>query len=466
MRTGALLAATALMAASCDAFLNAGAFAPNARMPTSLKGSTQASARRSAVCPVRMAANEGRSPAAKALSGILGGFVASSLLLSPALDVLHGPGVSDGGVASAQGATSRKSTRGAPSKDANKDPESILRLTLPINDKNPIREVQAQLEMSMDKALREVKGEKWGKISGLNRKATNIVANKAKDILKDVPADKQSEAAELLASIEKDLGDLGTVIEGQKNKPVEEKKRAVLNKIGDLEQLMVKEFPYKVPKEFDNLPQLKGRATIDFVLKKGGADNAKFDVDGTVYEKINLRMVVDGYSAPVVSGNFVDLINKGFYTGMQVQRSDGFVIQTGDPNPEDEDTPIHGYVENGKERTIPLEIMAEEDKVPTYGVTLEDDGRPLSQPRLPFSVYGAVAMARLEDFPDSGSSQWFFLLFDPELVTAGRNLMDGRYSTFGYVVEGNRLLSNVEVGDIIESAKVVSGLENLQAPKK
>ena len=27
--------------------------------------------------------------------------------------------------------------------------------------------------------------------------------------------------------------------------------------------------------------------------------------------------------------------------------------------------------------------------------------------------------------------QFFFLLFDPELVTAGRNLMDGRYGTFG-----------------------------------
>jgi hypothetical protein len=33
--------------------------------------------------------------------------------------------------------------------------------------------------------------------------------------------------------------------------------------------------------------------------------------------------------------------------------------------------------------------------------------------------------------PPWGSGQFFFLLFDPELVTAGRNLMDGRYGTFG-----------------------------------
>ena len=43
-------------------------------------------------------------------------------------------------------------------------------------------------------------------------------------------------------------------------------------------------------------------------------------------------MVVDGYNAPLTGGNFVDLINKGFYNNMKIQRSDGFVVQTGDPD--------------------------------------------------------------------------------------------------------------------------------------
>jgi len=47
----------------------------------------------------------------------------------------------------------------------------------------------------------------------------------------------------------------------------------------------------------------------------------------------------------------------------------------------------------------------------------------LRQPKLPFSVYGTVAMARSEDDANDASSQFFFLLFDPELTTAGRNLM-------------------------------------------
>ena len=42
---------------------------------------------------------------------------------------------------------------------------------------------------------------------------------------------------------------------------------------------------------------------------------------------------------------------------------------------------------------------------------------------------------------------------------------DGRFSTFGYVVDGNQLLQNIEVGDVIVDAKVTDGLENLQQPK-
>lgn len=44
-----------------------------------------------------------------------------------------------------------------------------------------------------------------------------------------------------------------------------------------------------------------------------------------------LLMVVDGYNAPVTAGNFVDLVDKKFYDGMDVQRADGFIVQTGDP---------------------------------------------------------------------------------------------------------------------------------------
>jgi cyclophilin family peptidyl-prolyl cis-trans isomerase len=74
-------------------------------------------------------------------------------------------------------------------------------------------------------------------------------------------------------------------------------------------------------------------------------------------------------------------------------------------------------------------------------------------------------MARSEFEADSASSQFFWLLFESDLTPAGKNLLDGRYSCFGYTTEGNDLLKGVKEGDIIESIKIVKGAENLIAPK-
>ena len=47
-----------------------------------------------------------------------------------------------------------------------------------------------------------------------------------------------------------------------------------------------------------------------------------------------LRMVADGFNAPVTAGNFIDLVDKKFYDNMEVQRADGFIVQTGNPGNE------------------------------------------------------------------------------------------------------------------------------------
>ncbi|MGQ7123478.1 peptidylprolyl isomerase, partial [Escherichia sp. HC-CC4] len=76
-----------------------------------------------------------------------------------------------------------------------------------------------------------------------------------------------------------------------------------------LEELMVVGFPFNVPPEYANLPQLRGRATVEMQTTKG-----------------DLTIVVDGYSAPVNGGNFVDLVQRGFYDGLPFIRSeDNFV---------------------------------------------------------------------------------------------------------------------------------------------
>lgn len=114
-----------------------------------------------------------------------------------------------------------------------------------------------------------------------------------------------------------------------------------------------------------------------------------------------------------------------------------------------------------------------------------------------------AGMAREEYVADSASSQVFWLLFESDLTPAGKNLLDGRYTCFGYTIEvgglsmmecvyghcvvpllqalffesthtrkhkhthtrtnqNADLLAGVKEGDIITSAKVLSGLENLK----
>lgn len=163
----------------------------------------------------------------------------------------------------------------------------------------------------------------------------------------------------------------------------------------------------------------------------------------------------------------MDLVQKGFYTNMKIQRSDGFVVQTGQPETGD----ANGYVGTpGKalgagpkgERLIPLELTLVGDKGPLYESTIEEWGRGGEATVLPFSAYGAMGWAREEYDPNTGSSQFFWLLFDSDLTPAGKNLLDGNYPCFGYVVEGADLLGDIKEGDIITSCKVTSGIENLK----
>ena len=58
--------------------------------------------------------------------------------------------------------------------------------------------------------------------------------------------------------------------------------------------------------------------------------------------------------------------------------------------------------------------------------------------------------------------QFFWLLFESDLTPAGKNLLDGRYTNFGYTVDNAELLKDVREGDIVESAKVIDGLQNLK----
>lgn len=328
-----------------------------------------------------------------------------------------------------------------PAGNAITDGNALLRYALPIDNK-PVRQLQASLE---DIAAQLRANRRWGAISKDISKASRILNNPSK-ILASVPEERQPQAEAWIAELKSGVTSLDEVVKTKDKEKLREERAKLLNLVTLLEESMVKKYPFEVPAEYSNLPQLKGRATVEMKTNKG-----------------NLTMIVDGYSAPVTAGNFVDLVQRGFYNGLEFTRSEeSYVLQTGDPAGKEV-----GFIDpkTKKYRAIPLEILAEGDKEPTYGITLEEAGRYTDMPVLPFSAFGALAMARPESEVNGGSSQFFFFLFEPELTPAGRNLLDGRYSVFGYLTEGKEVLDKLKAGDKIESAKVTQGLENLVEPQ-
>ncbi|KAK9821695.1 hypothetical protein WJX74_009402 [Apatococcus lobatus] len=331
-----------------------------------------------------------------------------------------------------------------------KNAGALLRYALPIDNKN-IRQIQVDLEGVPDD-LRIPGSKAFGPISSSVRKANaQLEANKSK-ITGDFAPDRKGDGESALKKLQTSLRELSDTVESKDKEKIFNQNAVCLNLIGDIEQAMVKGFPYSVPKEYDSLPQLKGRATVDVDVKftstrEGGLESGV------------LRMVLDGYNAPITAGNFLDLVNRKFYDGMEVQRADGFVVQTGNPG-----GGTDGFLQDGKVRKIPFEIKVAGDKAPIYGETLEDLGRFNDDPQLPFNAYGTLALARQEFEANSGSSQVFWLLKESELTPTGANLLDGRYAVFGYLIDGAALLQQAQVGDKIVSMKIVDGLQYLQQP--
>jgi peptidylprolyl isomerase len=321
------------------------------------------------------------------------------------------------------------------------EPNAILRYALPIE--NPtVRKIQASLE---DIAY-HLRSKRWSAIAKDIKDANYELNLRSAKILVSIPEDRHNQAEVLLASIKDQVGQLQEAVAAKDKEQVAKLRDVALEEIGDLEMLMVQGFPYEVPADYANLPQLKGRATVEMKTTQGP-----------------LTIVVDGYSAPVSGGNFIDLVQRGFYDGLPfIQTEDNFVVQTGDP-----DGPEVGFIDPQTKayRAIPLEVLVKSEPLPIYEMTLEDAGLYLPKLALPFNAFGAVALARPDQDPNGGSSQFFFFKFDSELTPPGFNLMDGRYSVFGYVVKGKETLEKLSEKDKVIAAKVIAGSENLVQPQ-
>ncbi|MEN9224363.1 MAG: peptidylprolyl isomerase [Thermostichus sp. HHBFW_bins_43] len=199
-----------------------------------------------------------------------------------------------------------------------------------------------------------------------------------------------------------------------------------------------------IPSLYADRPQLQGKAVVELEVQTAQAGLGKVTLE------------IHGEAAPLTGGQFVDLVQRGFYNGLTFHRVEKdpqpFVVQGGDPRGDG----TGGALEPGgnRIRTLPLEIQVRGEPHPRYN-TLIEDPVALRNLALPHRS-GAVAMARSSPL-DSASSQFYISL-------ASLPILDGRYAVFGYVIEGMEWVDRLQVGDVIRSARVVEGADLLTFP--
>lgn len=132
------------------------------------------------------------------------------------------------------------------------------------------------------------------------------------------------------------------------------------------------------------------------------------------------EMIAELYdeATPITVKNFLDLINKGFYNGLNFHRViPNFVIQGGCPE---------GTGRGGPGYNIPCEVTAPNQ----------------------FHDKGVLSMAH--SGRNTGGSQ-FFICHNRK----GTQHLDGNHTSFGKVVEGLDLIDQISQGDKIISMEVI-----------
>ena len=325
-----------------------------------------------------------------------------------------------------------------PRGNAITDPSALLRNALPVVP-GDLQDLQHRLEATSV----DLRAKRWSALGQVAQRSQSLLGSKRAAILDRFEPDQRPHIEELLDGVSNQLQSLAEAAANQDRDAYLEARRRALGAIGSAEDLLVRDFPFAIPPEYDALPRLLGRATVRLSTTKG-----------------DLITVVDGFNAPLTAGAFVDLVQRGFYDGLPFNRAEDFyVLQTGDPQ-----GPGDGFIDprTKAERRVPLEIRVPGQVEPYYNQTFEDLGLFKAEPVLPFNAKGTLGWAHSDKDLADGSSQFFLFLSEPELTPAGLNLIDGRYAAFGYVVDGFDVLDNLTAEDGIVSAKVLEGAQNLQ----
>nr|KAJ0185963.1 hypothetical protein LSAT_V11C900494760 [Lactuca sativa] len=329
--------------------------------------------------------------------------------------------------------------------------ELALRKAIPANTN--MKSIQNSLE-ELSYLLRIPQRKPFGTMESNVKKALKIAVDEKESILSSIPSDQREKGLEIYASLIDGKGGLQTLLGYIKEKDPDRVSVALassLDSIAQIELLQAPGLSFLLPAQYSNYPRLTGRAIVEFVVEKGDGSSFTPQAGGIPIKSAKIQVVLDGYSAPLTTGNFAKLVVDGAYNGMTLKCTDQAILSDNGINKS------IGY-------SVPLEIMPSGQFEPLYKTTLSIQDGEL--PVLPLSVYGAVAMAH-DDASEEYSSpnQFFFYLYDKSYSgLGGLSFDEGQFSVFGYTTIGRDILPQIKTGDVVRSAKLLEGQDNLVLP--
>ncbi|GFR50671.1 hypothetical protein Agub_g12923 [Astrephomene gubernaculifera] len=328
--------------------------------------------------------------------------------------------------------------------------DSALRRSIPAFNTD-VKEIQQSLE-DVQYLLRIPQRKPWGSMAASVTSALSQATQQPAALLAGVPPASLPAAQAQLDALTTSLQKLDLAIRTQQSDAVSLRVAEALEAVSELELLQAPGLPYVIPKEYRSLPRLVGRAVVEMTVAKRDGSPAFTDGEaGGQVARAKVTLTVDGYSAPVSAGNFVRNVMDGLYDNRPLQVNYTSVFVTA---PAAQQRP-----------PIPLEILPAGEFEPLYRLPL--DVRSGELPVLPLSISGAVSFAHLPSGDPSylSGSDWFVYKFDKQQAgLAGLAFDEGSFGVFGYVTEGMDDLVQLGPGDVILSARVVSGAEKLLLP--
>ncbi|KAL1202506.1 Peptidyl-prolyl cis-trans isomerase CYP37 [Cardamine amara subsp. amara] len=328
--------------------------------------------------------------------------------------------------------------------------ELALRRAIPANP--GMKTIQASLE-DISYLLRIPQRKPYGTMESNVKKALKVAMDDKDSILASIPADLKDKGSEMYASLVDGKGGLQALITSIKKQDPDKVSIGLassLDTVAELELLQASGLSFLLPEQYINYPRLAGRGTVEITIEKGeGTFTA--EAGGDQRKSATIQVVIDGYSAPLTTGNFAKLVTSGAYDGVKLNTVNQAVIT------EDGSGKVEGV-------SVPLEVMPSGQFEPLYRTPLSVQDGEL--PVLPLSVYGAVAMAHSENSDEYSSPyQFFFYLYDKRNSgLGGLSFDEGQFSVFGYTTAGRDILGQIKTGDIIKSAKLIEGQDRLILP--